>query len=109
MPAKRFEFPDKDKDAVLDYKWDWASRVNGTGPEDWLDTVAGESIATGTVSINPTGTLTINSQNLADSSTSVVAWLAGGDLHQTYELLCEIITDAGRVNQRTAKLTVVEL
>ena len=87
----------KDPDAVLDYKYDWAALTNGSGSEDWLQD--GETISTHTVTV-ATG-LTKDSSTLADDDTSVIVWLSGGTVNARYAVTCQIVTTAGRTDERT--------
>jgi len=97
----------KDPDAVLDYKFDWKARTNNNGARDktdWLDTT--ETISSHTIDAD-TG-ITVNSSVAADTNTSIVVWLAGGEAGTTYKVRCEIVTSAGRTDERTARIKVVE-
>ena len=94
----------KDDDAVLDWKFDWKSESNGRGFEDWLDT--SETISSHTITAE-TG-ITVDSSELADTNTSVIAWLSGGTAGTTYDVSCEIVTSAGRTDERTITISVVE-
>lgn len=85
----------KDPDAVLDYRFDWS---------DWLET--GDAIATHTVSAD-TG-ITVDSSSITDSSTSVTVWLSGGTVGATYDVACLIVTSAGRTDERTVSVRVLE-
>lgn len=96
-------FP-KDPSAVLDYVFDWRALTNGTGRTDWL--AAGETITTKTVTVS-TG-ITLDSDSLTNSSTSVTAWLSGGTAGQSYTVTCRIVTSAGRTDERSIKIQVVE-
>jgi len=82
----------KDPGARKDYQVDWSA---------WLgdDTI---SAVTWTV---PNG-LT----NYATSNTDTVAtiWLSGGTANTDYEVVCQITTTGGRIDQRTFKLQVRE-
>ena len=97
----------KDPDAVLDYHWDWKPLTNGsTDPDasDWL--VDGETIIAHTVTV-PDG-ITKDSSALELTSTGVVVWLSGGTAGQHYSCVCHITTSAGREDDRTIKVHVLE-
>lgn len=94
----------KDPDAVLDYKFDWKSSSNGRGFTDWLD--SSETISSHTITAD-TG-ITVDSSELADSNTSVIAWLSGGVAGTTYEVACKIVTSASRTDERTITISVAE-
>ncbi len=87
----------KDPDAVLDYKWDWKAKTNGSGTSDWLDTT--ETITAYTVTAD-TG-ITVDSSSITDSNTSVTVWLSGGTAGARYHVSCRITTSAGRTDERT--------
>ena len=80
----------KDAGAVLDYAWNWAT---------WLDT---DEIASHTVTV-PTG-LTLDSST--NTATAVTAWLSGGTEGSDYTVACEIVTDAGRTDERSVIIKV---
>ncbi len=94
----------KDPDAVLDYKFDWKSNTNGRGFKDWLET--SETISSQVVTAE-TG-LVLDSSAVADTNTSVVAWVSGGTAGRTYSLACKIVTSAGRTDERTINIQVAE-
>jgi hypothetical protein len=83
----------KDPDAVLDYGFDWS---------DWL--AVGETIATSTWTF-PAG-ITQDSAN--NSTTSTGVWVSGGTVGQTYEIVNHIITSAGRKDDRTLMILVLQ-
>ncbi|HSG63285.1 MAG TPA: hypothetical protein VLA24_17810 [Pseudomonadales bacterium] len=99
--AKRYN---KDPNSILDYKWDWAALTNGTGSSDWLE--AGETIVSYTV-IAPAG-ITIDSDAVRDTNTSIEAWLSGGTVGSMYDVVCRIVTSSGRQDDRTITVRVVE-
>lgn len=87
MPSFR-----KDPDARLDYTVDW---------EDWLDT---DFIVSAATSVQ-TG-LTLYTQ--AFTSTVHTIWLTGGSAGQSYNVTSRIITNAGRIDDRTFTIKVAE-
>ena len=82
----------KDPNAVLDYEWDWSA---------WLGT---DTIASHTVTA-ATG-LTVDSSTA--TSTAVTAWLSGGSVGASYAVTCHVVTAAGREDDRTVTVTVME-
>ena len=83
---------EKDKDALLDYTADWTSWLDA----DDLDTV---------LWIVPTGiTKTAQSNN----TKIAIIWLEGGTLAEIYEVICRIVTAAGRKEDRTLLFKIVE-
>ena len=94
----------KDPDAVLDYKFDWKCDSNGRGITDWLDTTETISSAVFTAS---TG-LTVDSSSVTDTNTSATVWLSGGTAGTSYTVACKIVTSAGRTDERTITISVIE-
>lgn len=82
----------KDPSAVLDYVWNWSS---------WLgvDTIASHTVTAATG-------LTVDSS--AATTTAVTAWLSGGTAGQSYTVTCRIVTAAGRTDERSITIQVVE-
>ena len=83
----------KDPSAVLDYVFDW------TG---WLG--SGETISSRVVTVD-TG-LTKDSDS--ESSGKVTVWLSGGTAGINYKVACKITTSAGRTDERTLWIRVVD-
>ena len=83
----------KDPDAVLDYGVDWSS---------WLQTA--EAISSHTVTVD-TG---ITKDSDSETDGIVTVWLSGGTVGETYEITVRIITDAGRTDDRTFSVLLVE-
>ena len=96
----------KDPDAVLDWKFDWAPLTNESagGKSDWL--ASGETISSATITAD-TG-ITVDSDSITDTNTSVTVWLSGGTVGETYSVACEIVTSASRTDERTIQIYVVE-
>jgi len=95
---------EKDVDAVLDYKFDWKTNTNGRGFTDWLE--SGETISSQTITAD--SGITVDSSAITDTSTTVTVWLSGGTAGTSYEIACEIVTSAGRTDERTGTISVVE-
>lgn len=91
-----------DPQAVLDYRWDWKSSTNGYSGTDWLGT--DEIITSHTVTAD--SGITVDSSSLASAATAVVAWLSGGTVGETYNVVCHIVTNQGREDDRTIRLRV---
>ena len=83
----------KDPDAVLDYGFDWSL---------WLAT--GETIQSSSWTAE-TG-ITMDSDTNNDTETAV--WVSGGTANEIYILTNRIITSAGRTDERSIQLRVVE-
>ena len=85
--------PLKDPSAVLDYVFDWT---------EWLATV--ETITDYTITAD-TG-ITVDSSTESDGKVTV--WLSGGTAGINYKVACLITTSAGRTDERTIWIKVVE-
>jgi len=86
--------PLKDPSAVLDYAFDWK--------EEWLAT--GETIADHTITAD-TG-ITVDSSTEDDGKVTV--WLSGGTAGINYKVACLITTSAGRTDERSMWIKVVD-
>lgn len=96
---------EKDPDAVLDYKFDFAALRNGRGTEDYL--ASGETILSVTVT-SSSGDLVVDSYALADSDSSVICWLSGGIVNTSYLVTARITTSESRTDDRTIQIQVLE-
>lgn len=94
----------KDPDAVLDYKFDWASLTNGNGESDWLS--SSETIIS--IEVTSDSGIIIDSSALSDSNTSIVVWLSGGTAKESYSVSCEIVTSQDRTDERSIFIYVRE-
>lgn len=83
----------KDPDAVLDYKWDWSSWLQG-----------GETISSSVFTV--TAGLTVNSTS--NTTTTATVWLAGGTAGLVYSVGNRITTSLGRTDERTVQIRVQE-
>ena len=92
----------KDPQAVLDYKFDWKALTNDTGSSDWLAT--SETISSKTVTAS--SGITVDSSSITDTNTSVTVWLSGGTVGVEYTVTCQIVTSAGRTDERTITIRV---
>lgn len=79
----------KDPEAVLDYAWNWS---------DWLD---GDTIASYSVEVDD-GDIVKDSDD--NTTTTVTAWFSGGT--KPSSAVCQIVTAAGRTDERTIYLDV---
>jgi hypothetical protein len=89
----KLQNPLKDPSAVLDYVFDWT---------EWLAT--GETITDHTITAD-TG-ITVDSSTESDGK--VIVWLSGGTAGINYKVACLITTSAGRTDERTIWIKVVE-
>ncbi len=80
----------QDDGAKLDYGFDWHL---------WLGT---DTIATSTWTV-PAG---LTASLLSFTPTTTTIWLAGGTLGQSYSVVNQITTAAGRTDERTIVITV---
>jgi len=83
----------KDPQSVLDYTFDWT---------DWLAGVS-DTILSRTITVDG---VTVGSSILAGDTVTV--WLAGGTVGAVASCTCEIVTAAGRTDQRTIYLLIQE-
>ena len=83
----------KDPSAILDWAYDWT---------DWL--AAAETITDHT--ITPDTGITVDSSTEDDGKVTV--WLSGGTAGINYKVACLITTSAGRTDERTIWIKVVE-
>lgn len=83
----------KDPDAVLDYTFDWSN---------WLQ--PGETIAGYTLDVE----LGIVNDRHNGNATSVTVWLSGGDDGEFYRVTNHIVTSAGREDDRTMNVQVIQ-
>ena len=90
MANRKESWFNKDPDAVLDYEFDWSAWLTG-----------GETISSHTITV--TG-VTLDSSTT--STSSVVAWVSGGVLGEMVKIECEIVTSAGRTDERTIQLFI---
>ena len=88
---------DKDPDALLDYGFNWAP---------WLPT--GDTIASATWTIAPVceGGLEVDHQTETTKIASV--WLTGGNVGQSYDVTCHVVTAGGREDDRSFRVNVLE-
>lgn len=91
---------------VLDFKFDFAPLTNGQdgADSDWL--ASGETISSHTITAD-TG-ITVDSDSITDTNTSVTVWLSGGTIGQKYRINCNIVTSDGRTDERSMIIKVVK-
>lgn len=87
----------KDPDATLDYSFDWS---------EWL--TGGDTIDSYSILISPTTVPALNNDSDSNTTTAVFIFLSGGVVGQVYDVTCRITTVAGRVEDRTMYIRVVE-
>ena len=87
----------KDDDAVLDFSFRWT---------DWV--AEGETIVSFKITV-PTGiTLGVGAQAAYESGGAITYWLTGGTIGRTYAIACRVTTSAGRIDERTMLVKVIE-
>lgn len=94
----------KDPAAILDWYFDWAALTNKTGESDWL--AGGETIMAHTVTVAPAGELVVASSAAINGATAVQVWLSGGAAGATYRVTCQVVTSAGRTDERSMMVKV---
>ena len=82
----------KDPSAILDWAFDWT---------DWL--AAAETITDHTITAD-TG-ITVDSSTELDGK--IIVWLSGGTAGINYKVACLITTSAGRTDERTIWIKVM--
>ena len=94
----------KDPSAILDWAFDWKPLTHGVSgaTSDWLAT--GETITDYTITAD--AGITVNSS--AEDAGVVTVWLSGGTAGINYKVACLITTSAGRTDERTIWIKVVE-
>jgi hypothetical protein len=50
----------------------------------------------------------ITQYSTSNTTTTATIWLSGGTAGQDYEIVCQITTAGGRIDQRTVKIQVRE-
>lgn len=85
----------KDPDAVLDYAFDWSAWL--AAENDTIATVEWEVPAGITQETDPAP---------SNTDTTATVWLSGGTDGQNYLVTCRITTAAGRVDDRTMRISV---
>lgn len=79
--------------AVLDYVFRWT---------DWLAT--GDTITSATVTAE--SGLTVDSDAITGSGTTVTAWLSGGTAGTIYSVYCAVTTNDGRTETYEGRIEV---
>lgn len=82
-----------DPQAKLDYSIDWGSL-------GWL--VGGDTLATATWTV-PAGITKVSETN---TTTTATVWLSGGTVDTDYDVVCHVVTGAGREDDRTLRIQV---
>lgn len=82
----------KDPVAVLDYSVNWAT---------WLGS---DTISTSTWDVPPG----ITKDSDTNTTTAATIWLSGGSLGQNYRITNRIVTVAGRTDERTIYVNIVD-
>jgi hypothetical protein len=85
----------KDPAAKLDYGVNWAP---------WL--AVGETITASTWTVD-TG-LTVTTPAASFTGTATTVWLLGGTVGTTYKAVNQVTTSAGRIDERTLTIEIVD-
>lgn len=80
-----------DPDGRLDWRWDWAAELPGDRITDAAVTSADPLIVI---------------EDVAHDDGSVVAWVTGGSVGTTAAVRCRVVTESGRVDERTIWLHI---
>jgi len=85
---------EKEPTAVLDYTFDWDG-------SDWLGS---DTISSYTVTVDSG----LTKDSASNTTTTVTVWLSGGTVGTNYDIVCHIVTAAGREDTRTLQIKVVD-
>ena len=99
----------KDPDATLDFAFDWRGLTNGTtgAKTDWL--AMDETISSYTITAATGITLETEAPyEQSESNGKVAFWLSGGTAGSWYTVACKITTNAGRTDERTMGIRVID-
>lgn len=83
----------KDADAVLDFSVDWSG---------WL--ASGESLSTSTFTVDAG----ITKDSESNDTSSATVWLSGGTAGTSYTVTNQITTSAGRTDERSMTIAVID-
>lgn len=95
---------EKDPDAQLDFMFDWAGLEHENWSDNWLQ--EGEIIVSHTVTV-PTG-INLDSDAPTLDQKAVIVWLSGGTVCESYDVVCQIVTNLSRTDDRTMRVKVKE-
>jgi hypothetical protein len=105
---------EKDSDATLDFKFDFAPLTNGNTEEGMTDYLeAGEIINSYSLAVTAvtTGCLpNIVDNYLSGCANAVTAWVTGGEKFKEFNLTCSVVTSSSPVarhDDRTIKIKIV--
>lgn len=108
MARQSFKTYERTTTSVKDYKFDLAPLTNGRdgATTDYLQ--SGETINTYAVTSSDVD-LVIDSDSKADSDTSVVVWVSGGDITDSvYYIDLHVVTTDGREDDFTIRLIPIQ-
>jgi hypothetical protein len=91
---------------VLDYKFDFKPLGNSREGAESNYLESGETLASYT--LTPETGITVDSDALADTNTTVLVWLSGGTLNDTYTIECKAVTSDGRTVERAITVKIVK-
>lgn len=83
----------KDPAATLDYTYDWTK---------WLE--AGDTISSHAVTV-PAGVSKVSDSH---TTTAVTVWVSGGTVGTYYDIVFQVSTVGGRIDERTVKVLVAD-
>ena len=85
----------KDPEGKMDYIVDWAAWLNG------------DTISTSSWTV-PSGITKSSDPAASKTDTTATVWLEGGTVGADYDIINSIVTAAGRKDDRTFRVSVVE-
>ncbi len=74
---------------------------------DWVDWIGSDTISTSSWSV-PSGITQSSSPAASKTNTTATIWLEGGTVGEDYDIINSIVTAAGRTDDRTFRVSVVE-
>lgn len=99
---------EKDPLEILDYKADFAGKTNAREDADKDYLAAGETIVDADVISSSPGELIVVSSAIADDGTTVLYWLSGGVLGNSYSVTVHATTSEGRQVNRAVRIVIVD-
>jgi hypothetical protein len=103
FPKVTFPLAVKDKDAVLDWGFNWNDPTAVGGP--WLE--EGETITTSEwIAPDVVDGIVIDSDT--NTTTTTTVWISGGTVGVVYLLTNRITTTGGRIDDRSWEIKVVD-
>ena len=88
-------FDAKDPGSTLDYVWDW---------QCWMQ--EDDALVAASFSVDPDEGLVIMSSSTDPATSRALVWLSEGTEGENYLITCRIETSGGRIDERTAFMSI---